>query len=207
MISWIVASHDPTILHANLAATLQLVDADELIVVDNPASITAAYAEGQARASQPVRCYIHHDVRLLAPSRLRTQLVRACGAAGVGVVGVVGSRTATVPWWDGARCGSVVDARMGRLDFGVGGEAAYVDGLLLATAETVDWDLSYPGFHLYDHDACEQMRRRGLVNWCLSGGADLVEHNTAGAANVHRLEHWHDNVARFREKWRRGGDR
>ena len=162
--------------------------------------IAAAYNEGQARARNPVRCYIHNDVRVLKPDRLRAELMARCTLE-VGLVGVIGSRDAHVPWWEGVKCGSVVDARMGLLDFGPGGDCAYLDGLLLATVHTLTWDESYPGFHLYDHDICQQSLARGLRNFCLDQGQDLIFHNTRGSTDVGKLTSWDENVARFRRKW------
>lgn len=201
MISYIVASHRPDVFAANLRATLRLDGDDELVVVDDPPSIAVAYNQGQARATQPIRCYVHSDVRILDSARLRAELVEHC-TPGVGMVGLIGSLDRCVPWWDCMRAvGSVVDARMGVLDFDPGGRCGYVDGLLLATAHDVTWDEDYPGFHLYDHDMCEQMIRRGLPNFCLTGGAELVVHNTTGGFDVHALDGWDAGVLRFQRKW------
>lgn len=203
MISWIVATHDRCVLEANLAATLPIVWAagDELVVVEGAPSIAAAYNKGQAQAGQPVRVYVHHDVQILQPE-LRDRLIERC-TADVGIVGVVGSRDRAVPWWDGDRLGSVVDARLGRLDFGRGGPAATLDGLLLATVHSLEWDETYPGWHLYDHDMCRQQLVAGRTNWCLDGGAELVRHNTTGTRNMAELNGWDAGVTRYREKWNR----
>ena len=201
MISYIVASHDPKVLRDNLSATVACAPGDEVVVVRDAVSIAAAYNEGQSRARNPIRCYVHNDVRVLKPERLRAELIAHCTPA-VGLVGIVGSRDARVPWWEGVTCGSVVDARMGLLDFGPGGECAYLDGLLLASVHALEWDESYPGFHLYDHDICQQSLARGFTNFCLDGGQDLVFHNTRGSTDVHKLASWDENVARFRSKWR-----
>lgn len=203
MISYVVASHRPEVLAGNLVATLELRDGDELVVVQDPPSIATAYHEGQSRAVNPVRCYVHSDVRIVDPVGLRAALLEHC-RPDVGMVGVVGSREPLVPWWDGTCCGSVVDARMGRLDFGPGGACAILDGLLLATTQTLTWDEAYPGFHLYDHDICRQQLARGLPNWCLTGGAELVVHNTTGPADTGRLNGWREGVARYRGKWGAG---
>jgi hypothetical protein len=200
VISYIVASHDRDVLESNLLASVHLQDGDELIVVEAAPSIAVAYNQGVADAGNDVRCYIHHDVQILDPQVLRAVLLRHCTPA-IGMVGVIGSRTPVLPWWEGDTLGAVVDARMGLLDFGPGGECAYLDGLLLATAQNVEWDESYPGFHLYDHDVCEQMRRRGLANLCLTDGHELVRHNTAGPGDTALLDGWDEGVARFWRKW------
>jgi len=202
MISWIVASNQPAVLKENLLATLNPDDGDEVIVIPDPKSITQAYAQGQAKATCPIRCYVHSDVEVLDPHRLRTEL-EVCHRADVGIVGVIGSRDRRMPWWDGQCLGSVVDGRgsFGVLDFGPGGPCSMVDGLLLATAQTIDWDESWPGFHGYDHDSCAQMLARGLTNWCLTGGHELVRHNTSGTRDPTRLGGWDDSIKRYEAKW------
>jgi len=202
VISWIVATHNPAVLDANLLATLDLPTEDELVVVEDAPSIAVAYNRGRARATRPVRCYVHHDVQVLDPARLRAGLLEHCPAAGI--VGVIGSRNPVVPWWDGQKLGSVVDARLGRLDFGPGGPCAFLDGLLLATSLDLEWDETYPGWHLYDHDICRQALDAGRTNWCLDDGAGLVRHNTAGSTNVHQLMGWAEGVSRYAEKYSQG---
>ncbi len=200
MISWIVASDRPAVLEENLLATLRPDDGDEVIIVTDPDSITQAYAHGQAKATRPVRCYVHSDVQVLDSTRLRAQLLEHA-TSDVGMVGLIGAGQAVMPWWDVQPLGSVVDGRFGLLDYGPGGPCAILDGLLLATAQTVDWDEDWPGFHGYDHDACQQMLHKGLQNWCLTGGHELVRHNTAGPRRMAELVGWDDAVLRYRTKW------
>lgn len=196
MISWIVASNDEATLKAHLLSTLKADGGDELVVIRDAPSITMAYAAGQARASQPVRCYIHHDVEIRDLPRLRGELIEH--TVGRGIVGVVGSTDAVMPWWNGNRLGSVVDTRMGLLDFGPGGECAMLDGLLLATRQRVDWDVDAPGWHGYDQDACSQMLARGLRNYCLTG-ASYVEHHAR--AGKDRSDGYDEAVERWRKRW------
>lgn len=198
MISYITATNDLLVLETKLAGTLRLEGDDELVVITHPESIAAAYNEGQARAKNPVRCYVHHDVKVLNDS-LRNALLAACTAE-VGMVGLVGSRTPTVPWWEGRCCGSVIDGRMGTIHFGPGGECSYLDGLLLATAQPVEWDESIPGFHFYDTDMCAQMLDRGLPNWCLDRGDELVLHDTNGPSKATHITGWQAAARRFHEK-------
>jgi glycosyl transferase family 2 len=206
MISWIVATHDREILRDNLLDSLGDLAGDELIVVEDAPSIAAAYNKGTAEATQPVRAYVHHDVQVIDPDRLRKQLVDAC-RPWVGMVGVIGSRTPVLPWWEGRRCGSVLDARatarqIGPLNYGPGGPVIYLDGLLLATAENVLWDESYPGWHLYDHDMCQQQLAAGRWNWCLTGGHEMVRHNNVGhPTDVDQIGGWATGLRRFKEKW------
>lgn len=200
MISWIVASHDDTVLNGNLLATLDhTAYGDELLVLRDAPSITQAYAAGQSAASRPVKVYVHHDVQILDVPRLRSELIEA--TQGVGMVGVIGSRDAVFPWWSGRLCGSVVDTRpgFGLIDHGPGGECAMLDGLLLATRQHVDWDTDAPGWHGYDMDSCSQMLARGLTNWCLTGAGDYVIHNAAPTKD--RTTGFGDAAERWRERW------
>jgi hypothetical protein len=202
MISWIVASHDPQILHDNLLSTLDL-GGDQLTVVMDAPSIAKAYNEGQAQAVHDIRCYVHHDVQILDLPALRQQL--QLWTRGVGIVGVVGSIYPKAPWWEGIRTGAVHDGRMGHLRFGPGGPAAYLDGLLLATRQELAWDETYPGWHLYDHDICQQQLAAGRLNWCIGGGDALVLHNTGGTHKMRELTGWDEGFARFTEKWGQEG--
>jgi len=200
MISWIVASHDPMVLLNNLAASMVDLGDDEVVVVEDAPSIAVAYNEGQDRATFPVRCYIHHDVQVLDLPRLRAELVEHCTET-VGMVGVIGSRTDVLPWWDGQQCGSILDSRIGFLDSGPGGECAQLDGVLLATVHDVKWDESIPWFHGYDYDMCRQFLERGLPNWCLDHGRELIRHNTAGGRSPDLLNGWTEALAALRTKW------
>lgn len=202
-ISWVVATHDPAVLAANLqpALTAAAAAGDQVIVVRDASSIAAAYNEGDRQAQHPIRCFVHHDVEVLNLDGLRAELYRGC-VGPVGMVGVVGSVEIGWPWWDEQRVGSVVDARLGRLDFSRGGQpAAILDGLLLATAQPLTWDEDYTGWHGYDHDACMQMLHRGRPNWVIRDGADLVRHNTIGPTATSRIGGWEDAAARWHAKW------
>ena len=204
MISWIAAAHDETILYANLVSSLHpLPDDDELVVVTGADSIAAAYLEGQARATRPIRCYVHSDVQILDPPRLRYEIAFWVGLLGLagGMVGLVGSRTPTLPWWDGHLLGSVFDSRIGLLDNGPGGPCAVLDGLLLATVHEVAWDVSIPGWHGYDYDACRQQLAAGRTNWCLTGGGQMVRHNSDGPRDPDVIDGWAASTAALEQKW------
>jgi hypothetical protein len=221
VISWIVASNDYVKLGRNLLASMCPRDSvdrttpaeadarlsrltssvDEILVVWHPDSIGQAYNLGTRSATHRVRCYVHHDVEVLDVPALRTLLLDHCWS-GVGMVGVMGCRQPAVPWWAGEIVGSVIDSRFGALSGDEkGGPCAYLDGLLLATAHDVVWDESYPGFHGYDHDVCQQMLARGLANYCLPGGQRLVRHNTRGPVDLGEVDGWAAAVDRFHAKW------
>jgi hypothetical protein len=229
VISWIVASHDRGVLASNLLPSLDpdgstnddawhvhrdddgietevrglhgVAQGDELVVVREASSIAQAYRAGQAQATRPVRCYVHHDVQITNLPALRNLLMAVC-LPDVGMVGVVGSRDPRVPWWDGDKVGTVRDSRLGLLNFGQGGTTcSYLDGLLLATRHDLTWDTGIPGWHLYDHDICQQQLAEGRPNYCLPHGSDLVVHNTTGSTDVTKLAGWAEGVEAFRTKW------
>lgn len=202
MISWIVTTHDESILNRHLAPSLfgyceQI--GDEVIILRDQESITQAYAQGQRLAAHKVKCYIHHDVKILDAARLRKTLIDA--TVGHGIVGLIGSQTMILPWWHGALLGSVRDGRTGVFNFGAGGECAVVDGLLLATRLTVNWDESWPGWHGYEYDACQQMITRGIPNWCVSNGHQLVSHNSDSPYGLDQVDGWTEAVSFYQAKW------
>jgi hypothetical protein len=198
VISWIVATHDRQILERSLLPTIPTMD--ELVVVEDAPSIAVAYNQGTAQASHRIKVYVHHDVAILDAPRLRESLFQYCNGVN-GIIGVIGSLDRTVPWWNGNMVGSVVDTRLGPIGPGGEGTCAYLDGLLLATAQELTWDETYTGWHLYDHDICQQMLAAGLPNVYIPGGKDLVRHETSGPRNVNHINGWADAVDVFRQKW------
>lgn len=199
MISWIVASHEPAILEENLLPTLQLKDDDQFVLVRDAESITIAYAQGQMQATQPIKCYIHHDVQIRNLRLLREALIR--DTEHNGLVGVIGAKEACLPWWNCPQLGSVLDSRLGVLDFGPGGPCAMLDGVLLATRQYISWDLSWPGWHGYDYDACAQKRASGQTIWCMTGGASMIYHNSDSPQALSSIDGWAEAEIRYREKW------
>lgn len=202
MISWIVASHDRGILNGVLGPTLAPFYStwfdDELVVIEGAGSITEAYAEGQQMARHSIKCYIHHDVKILDLINLRSQIIRGVNLGGM--VGVVGSRAMVLPWWHGDLLGSVLD-RGKLLNFGGGGKCAVVDGMLLATQHHVEWDLSAPGWHGYEYDACTQFLREDTPNWCIFGGHLLVHHISDSPYDLGQVDGWDAAVAFYQDKW------
>lgn len=202
MISYIVASHKKDVLERNLLSTLKKDDGDEILVIENASSIATAYNIGVRSAKNKIKCFIHHDILVVNTEKLRTSLIEHCTDE-IGIVGVIGSKDASiVPWWDKSQCGNVIDTRLGLINFSKGNEeCALLDGLLLATSQNVEFDETYKGFHLYDHDICRQMLENGLKNFCLADGYSLVVHNTSGPTDTSRLVNWDENVKRYKEKW------
>jgi glycosyltransferase involved in cell wall biosynthesis len=200
MISYIVASHDERILNDNLLASLDL-GQDQLIIV-NEKSIAIAYNRGLRKAKYKIKCFIHHDIFIKNSKKLRQSLITHC-KDDVGIVGVIGSKSAeALPWWSYDHCGSAFDARMGEIYFSAGNEeCALLDGIMLATAQDIRFDESYPGYHMYDHDICRQAIEAGWSNFCLPNGSDLIFHNTKASSDVNELKHWNECVEIYKNKW------
>jgi hypothetical protein len=199
MISYIVAVNDGNTFEMNLNISWSKVDAgDELITVSHQDSIAKAYNLGIKQSTQPIKCFIHQDVIILDPPKLYECLRRYC-THDVGMVGVIGTVDGyAVPWWNGnEHIGSVVDPTFGLYIFGTdGGECAFLDGLLLATVQDIQFDESYPGFHFYDQDICKSMLSRGLPNYCLPMGHRLVVHNAKSKPDS--LEPY---IQQYNQKW------
>jgi hypothetical protein len=200
MISYIVASHDERILNDNLLASLDL-GQDQLIIV-NEKSIAIAYNRGLRKAKNKIKCFIHHDIFIKDSKKLRQLLIKHC-KNDAGIVGVIGSKSAeALPWWSYDHCGSAFDARMGEIYFSAGNEeCALLDGIILATAQNIRFDESYPGYHMYDHDICRQAIEAGWSNFCLPNGSDLIFHNTKASSDVNELKHWNECVEIYKNKW------
>lgn len=203
MISYIVMTNDKQILERNLLRTLKLKDADEIIVLLDKPSAAIALNMGIDRAKNKIKCFIHSDVVVLDNDRLRSELIAHCNDE-TGMVGVIGSKNDRhIPWWEKDMCGSIVEARLGLLNFDDGDCAcAVMDGLFLATSQHVRFDESFPGFHIYDYDICNQMLDKGLFNWCLRDGKSLIAHNCKGPVDVHALgDSYFQNIERLKNKW------
>lgn len=203
MISWIVATHHrPTLESILLPSLAEMPAEDELIVIENAESITKAYNEGQLRATNPVMTFVHHDVVVLEFATLRQALIQSTTNNGE-LVGVIGSRAPVIPWWNGDLLGSVQDSRLGILDYGAGGECAVVDGLLLASRGLLPWDTDLPGWHGYDHDVANEIRKWGGTVWCLTGGWQLVRHVSDSPFRLEDIDGWATGAAWLQQKWHR----
>ena len=134
-ISYITCTHNKELLNKCLLPTLRLEQDDELIIVENPESIAIGYNFGIEKAQNKIKCFIHHDLIITNSSLLRMQLIAYC-TEDIGMVGVIGSITDTVPWWEGKTIGSVLESRMGLIYFSEGKEfCETLDGILLATCQ------------------------------------------------------------------------
>lgn len=203
MISYIVMSNDKAVLERNLLRTLKLKNDDEIIVVMDKPSAAIALNIGIVKVKNAIKCFVHSDVVILDNERLRYELSEHCDAK-TGIVGVIGSKGTQIPWWEKETCGSIIDGRLGLLDFDGGDcECVVMDGLMLATAQDVQFDESFPGFHIYDYDICKQMTAKGLPNYCLRDGKSLIAHNCKGPTNTEELDSSYlGNLARFNNKWK-----
>ena len=201
-ISYITCTHNRKILEECLLMSLTLKDDDELIVVEDSKSIAEGYNTGIERAKNKIKCFIHHDIIVTNPTLLRTNLIAYC-TEDIGMVGVIGSKTDIVPWWNGKGIGSAVDTRKGIIYFSKGKDfCEHLDGIVLATYQDVEFDESIPGFHLYDQDICKQMTVKGLRNFCIREGYRIVTHFTSAPSNLIQINGYVDAANVYRKKWR-----
>lgn len=204
MISYIVMCNDKQTLERNLLRSLKPSGTDEILVMmDRPSAATALNA-GMEKAKNKIKCFIHSDVIVLDNDRLRSELIEHCNDQ-TGMVGVIGSKNGSyIPWWEKDTCGSVMEARLGVIDFDEGDcYCAVLDGLFLATAQEFRFDESFPGFHFYDYDSCKLMINNGLPNWCLKDGKSLLSHNCKTPFDVNQLgRSYSGNIELFKNKWK-----
>ena len=200
-ISYITCTHNRKILEECLLISLILKDDDELIVVEDSKSIAEGYNTGIDRAKNKIKCFIHHDIIVTNPILLRMNLIAYC-TEDIGMVGVIGSKTDIVPWWDGEGIGSALDTRKGIIYFSEGKDfCEHLDGIVLATYQDVEFDESIPGFHLYDQDICKQMTAKGLRNFCVKDGYRIVTHFTSAPSNLIQINGYVDAENVYRKKW------
>ena len=200
-ISYITCTHNKELLNKCLLPTLRLEQDDELIIVENPESIAIGYNFGIEKTQNKRQCFIHHDLIITNSSLLRMQLIAYC-TEDIGMVGVIGSITDTVPWWEGKTIGSALESRMGLIYFSEGKEfCETLDGILLATCQDVEFDETIPGFHLYDQDICTQMNKKGLRNFCMSNGYRIGMHYTFGNTNVELIDGYNLAKEAYSRKW------
>lgn len=203
MISYIVMCNDKQVLERNLLRSLKLEQGDEILVVMDKSSAAIALNVGIEKSKNKIKAFVHSDVIILDNERLRKELIDHCNES-TGMVGVVGSKNGLyIPWWEKETCGSVLEARLGVIDFDGGDcQCAVLDGLFLATSQEFRFDESFLGFHFYDYDSCKLMISNGLPNWCLRDGKSLMSHNCKTPFDIRELgKSYSQSVDRFIEKW------
>src|SRR5262245_32428384 len=100
MISWIIASHDVNTFNRNTGQVIydSIAYGDQVLVIRDAPSITSAYVSGQEQATYQIRCYLHHDLQIMNLARLRAEILEGVGHGGI--VGLIGSRSMVMPWWE-----------------------------------------------------------------------------------------------------------
>jgi hypothetical protein len=188
MISYISAVNNDNIYYGHLYRSLHpLPDGDELIDVRGFRDAGEAYNHGVSIAKNDIKCFIHQDIVVIDPEALRSSIVSECMKDDVGIVGLIGTTDRnSCPWWANPQAviGSIIHTLGLILGHRNGGDAAILDGLLLATAKDVVFDEGYKAFHWYAHDICQQMLEAGFTNRCLSNGRKLAVHNCNSQARV-----------------------
>ena len=92
MISYITCSNNTKILDANLKASLDLYEKDELIVISSPESLSKGYNEGIQKAQNEIKCFVHNDVVIKDSAALRALLITYTKQINFGVIGAIGAK-------------------------------------------------------------------------------------------------------------------
>lgn len=200
-ISYITCTNNFEILDNCLLKSIKFDWEDEIIVIESPKSIAEGYNTAIDHAKHKIKCFIHHDIIITNPEMLRKNIMSYC-TQDVGIVGVIGSKQETIPWWNDGDIGSVVDTRMGIIWFDEGKNyCKTLDGIVLATCQDVRFDESIPGFHLYDQDICKQMTNQGLQNFCMGNGYRMLTHFTSGTVMTDQINGYNEALDVYRKKW------
>ena len=162
----------------------------------NHSSIFAAYSHGVARlqpADDDVVVLVHDDVEFDGdPGALRQTLHRHVALAGVGFVGVAGTRSLSseLVWWRNATSPTTLAGMVyhghERSFFGPFGRVVVLDGVFLAAtgrtlrAIRLDSPASLGGWHFYDISYTLQAHVAGLANLALPLG---LRHASKGRTN------------------------
>lgn len=146
----------------------------------------------------------HDDLEVIDPL-MEEKLQRAMTEdAGVGLVGVIGTRkVGSLAWWNGGIVGHQQTDSMMIKDDPLESCVACTDGSFMALSswavENVRFDTRYPGFHGYDVDMGMQLTRQGRK--VKVADIDTHHHTTLGFKSPEIQASWEHAAALFADKW------
>lgn len=173
----------------------------ELVAINNSNnsySIAEAYNEGVRRAKGDILCFMHEDI-LFHTLDWGKNVISLLEDSKVGLLGVIGSQYKSKrcqPWWADFACvGQVIQGRdidglyktekslHWERKSGDSSLAAIIDGLWMCAKKSVFENIqfdsdNYDGFHMYDHDICMQIHKKGLDVRVMYNV--LIEHKSPG---------------------------
>lgn len=184
----------------------------EIIHIDNSTnrySIFSAYNLGWEESKYPYTCFVHEDV-LFHTKNWGEKIIKHLQNGNCGFVGVAGGPLVTrVPgsWSDNGGFVNIIQSghktkkivhRPHRFQ-GISREAVLLDGVFLCARrelmQTVSFDESFNGFHIYDLDISIQSHLAGYTNFVIYDV--LLEHFSKGNRNKRYFE----NLLQLFDKW------
>ena len=213
MLTCIICSRHADIsegLKENISATIGC--EYELVVIDNSEnkySMFSAYNEGVHRAKGSVLCFMHEDIYYHTIGWGNVVENKFQKNTRIGLIGVLGSHylpNCICNVGDSGLLSACYINDKKRIinndQYMINGmaEVVVVDGMWLCIKrelfDSIRFDESFDGFHLYDMDICMQINQLGYK--CVVINDILVEHYSLGGINDKFLE----NSRKFHEKWK-----
>jgi hypothetical protein len=193
MIEFVIASHNPEILKANIMRS-DVWNKYVFTIAAGFSNVAAAYNSVTTRAGNVV-VYVHHDVFL--PYIFQTNLLGAITNAPTdwGVLGVAGVRLVN---GKKLNVGCILDRgrRWGQPLEGFTEEVDTLDELLLITRGDLRFDENMEQ-DFYGADICMQARLRGQKCYVI----DAYCHHNSGRGFGERTESFYKSQEYFRNKW------
>jgi hypothetical protein len=176
----------------------------QIIVVQGIESITKNYNEGLRQATYPIKFFIHDDIDLMdkdVPLFVRIEdLFRRFPNTGlIGLAGTIGFPNGW--WWDSPKelqvghvymDGNIKEYWKYNIEKPFYSDVNFIDGIFMATPLNIRFSEDIAGFHLYDSDYCNVIRKQG---YDIKTITHLVRH------------HWikkeiSTDFTYYRQKWR-----
>lgn len=175
-ISFITCVNDPS-LYTECLRSIKKLTVPEGYTLDTYAiykarSIYEGYEEGQRKALNGIKVYVHQDVIFLEENFIYYVVELFEKYSDIGMIGVAGAKTLPPSsiWYEGASLYGKVfddhDGRMSKLQFnevqGDYEEVEAVDGLVMVCRSNYPWhgDI-FRGWHFYDMAHCTECRLAG----------------------------------------------
>jgi hypothetical protein len=180
----------------------------ELIPVVGEKSIARAYNRGYSQARGTHVLFVHSDVEVLTSKGMLWGAMHNCDQQAVGILGIAGSNLLDDDpvWWanrerSGA-CLHVDGEKTWMTEFGPYGRVIVLDGVFLMMRTELlrmigGFDESFPGWDFYDIDISLRSHLAGYIN--MTYPLHILHHSVG---DVKEKKGWHDNKARFVEKWK-----
>ena len=159
----------------------------QIIKVSGDKSITKNYNRGMNQAKYPIKIFIHEDVDLMDADNklLFIKIMHMFDDPETGLVGLVGTKAKSKSfWWECEKKDMVGHVLNGRhKEYWLWDckkeyyNVKYIDGMFMATDTNIPFSEDITGFHLYDVDYCNVVRKN---NYKIKVIPHLVNHISSG---------------------------